>query len=152
MKSKILAAMAKAPQGSKLYLGADSVRFKKGKEAFARISVVAVVHLGGKHGCQVIGTDVVERVYDKNLGRPSHRMMLEVYEVTNLYLSLVEELPYDTHIEVHLDINPDTRYGSSCAAKQAAGYVMGMCQIEPIMKPDAWAASTCADLFHKKLA
>ncbi len=140
----------KAPQNSKIYLGADSVRYEKGKEAFAKISVVAVIHLGSQHGCKVIGYNETERVYDKKLGRPSHRMMLEVYAVSELYLKLKEEMP-EANIEVHLDISEKEEHGSSCAAKQAAGYVLGVCQIKPVMKPNSWAASTCADLFHKKL-
>lgn len=121
------------------------------KTAWAKISIVGVVHLGGLHGCKVFGHNTNERVYDNNLGKPHYRMMLEVYEVTKLYLALAELIP-DADIEVHLDINPDEKFGSSCAAKQASGYVLGMCQIKPIMKPNAWAASTCADLFDKKLA
>jgi len=151
MKDQIIKEFQKAPPNSKLYLGADSVRFMKDGQAFARISVVAVIHLAASKGCRVIGDNYVERVYDKNLGKPQHRMMLEVYEVCKLYLELVEVLE-DVDIEVHLDISEDSQYGSSCAAKQAAGYILGMCNVRPIMKPNAWAASTCADLFNKKLA
>lgn len=156
MAQKIATEYLKAPAGSKLYLGADSVRFeKKNKkfagQAFAKISVVAVIHLGGRHGCKVLGYNEVEQVWDKKLGRPQHRMMLEVYEVSKLYCELVELLPEDTEIEVHLDISEQEEHGSSCAAKQAAGYVLGVCQIKPVMKPNAWAASTCADLYNKKL-
>lgn len=155
MAEKIVQEYRKAPKNSRLYLGADSVRFeKKGKrfkgQAFAKISVVAVIHLGGRHGCQVIGYNEEEQVWDKKLGRPQHRMMLEVYEVSKLYNEIIELIP-DANIEVHLDISEDPAHGSSCAAKQAAGYVLGVCQIKPVMKPHAWCASTCADLFNKKL-
>lgn len=149
MIQEILTKYNQAPKGSKLYLGSDSVRFEKDGQAFARITTVAVIHLGSRHGCQVIGTNQVERVYDKKLGRPSHRMMLEVYEVSNLYTELMRHIP-DADIEVHLDISENMIHGSSCAAKQAAGYVLGVCQIKPVMKPNAWAASTCADLYNKK--
>lgn len=148
--AKIVEIFNQAPKNSKLYLGSDSVRFEKHGQAFAKITVVAVIHLAGSHGCKVVGYNEVERVYDKKLGRPQFRMMLEVYEVTKLYLALKEQLP-DVEIEVHLDISKDPQHGSSCAAKQAAGYILGVCQIKPVMKPDAWCASTCADLFNKKL-
>lgn len=148
--AQIVETFKSAPKKSKLYLGSDSVRFERDGQAFAKISVVAVIHLGGAHGCKVVGYNEVERVYDKKLGRPQYRMMLEVYEVTKLYLALKKELP-DIDIEVHLDISEDPQHGSSCAAKQAAGYVLGVCQIKPVMKPNAWCASTCADLFTKKL-
>lgn len=150
MHQKIVQEYKKAPKNSKIYLGSDSVRFEKDKQAFAKISIVAVIHLGSKHGCKVIGYNEVERVYDKKLGRPSHRMMLEVYAVSELYLKLKEELP-EANIEVHLDISEDKQHGSSCAAKQAAGYILGVCQIKPVMKPNAWAASSTADNFCRKL-
>lgn len=147
---KIVTEFKKAPPNSKLYLGSDSSRFKKGKQNFARISVVAVVHMACSKGCRVLGYNTVERVYDNNPGKPAHRMMLEVYEVSRLCTQLQAELP-NVDIEVHLDINPDERYGSSCVASQAKGYVQGVCQVTPVLKPNAWAASTCADLFTKKL-
>jgi predicted RNase H-related nuclease YkuK (DUF458 family) len=150
MIQKIVKTFQEAPSNSRIYLGSDSVRFEEDGRAYAKISIVAVVHLGAKHGCRVLGYNEIEQVYDKKLGRPSHRMMLEVYAVSELYLKLKEELP-DANIEVHLDISEDERHGSSCAAKQAAGYILGVCQIKPVMKPNAWCASTCADLYNKKL-
>lgn len=150
MHQKIIQEYQKAPKNSRIYLGSDSVRFEKDGQAFAKISIVAVVHLGSMHGCRVLGYNEVERVYDKKLGRPSHRMMLEVYAVSELYLKLKEALP-DANIEVHLDISENPKHGSSCAAKQAAGYILGVCQIKPVMKPHAWAASSTADNFCRKL-
>jgi predicted RNase H-related nuclease YkuK (DUF458 family) len=150
MIQKIVTEYRKAPANTKIYLGADSVRTKFNGYAIARISVVAVIHLASSKGCKVLGYNTVERVYDSKLGRPQHRMMLEVYEVSKLYLELVELLP-DAPIEVHLDISANPQHGSSCAAQQAAGYILGVCQVTPILKPNAWAASTCADLFTKKL-
>ena len=150
MLQKIVKTYKNAPANSKLYIGSDSVRFERDGVAYAKISVVAVIHLASKNGCKVVGYNEVERVYDKKLGRPSHRMMLEVYEVSKLYTELVKELP-DVKIEVHLDISENPEHGSSCVAKQAAGYILGVCQVKPVMKPNAWCASTCADLFNKKL-
>jgi predicted RNase H-related nuclease YkuK (DUF458 family) len=147
---KIVEEYNNAPEGSKLYIGSDSVRFERDGQAFAKISIVAVIHLGGRHGCKVIGYTETERVYDKKLGRPQYRMMLEVYAVSELYLQLKEQIP-EASIEVHLDISEKAEHGSSCAAKQAAGYILGVCQIKPVMKPNAWCASTCADLYSKKL-
>lgn len=150
MKEIIVKEFNRAPPNSKLYLGADSVRFEKKGQAFAKISVVAVIHLGSAHGCKVIGFNEVERVYDHNLGKPRHRMMLEVLELAKLYQELVEFIPPE-NMEVHLDISTAPEHGSSCAAKEAAGYFLGMFNVNPIMKPNAWAASTCADLYNKKL-
>ena len=48
-------------------------------------------------------------------------------------------------VEVHLDINPDEQYGSSCVIQQAVGYIKGVCNVIPMVKPDAFAASYAAD-------
>lgn len=144
-----------APPGTRLYLGADSVRYKDSKGvAKARITVVSVVHLAGSKGCKVVGDTTVERIYDKNLSKPQHRMMTEVQALVDVYLKLENALVengLDFPIEVHLDIASEEKYGSNCAAKAAAGYVLGMCGVSPVLKPEAWAASTAADLFPKKL-
>lgn len=153
----IIKELKKAPPNSRLYLGADSVRFtKKDKTAWAKITVVAVIHLAGRNGCKVIGLNEIEQVFDKNLSRPQYRMMQEVYKLSEFYLQIAERMLEEgifdyIPIELHLDIATDEKYGSSCAAKQAFGYIKGVCGITPIMKPTAWAASTAADLYNKKL-
>jgi hypothetical protein len=48
-------------------------------------------------------------------------------------------------VEVHLDINPDEQYGSSCVIQQAVGYIRGVCNVIPMVKPEAFAASYAAD-------
>lgn len=153
----VIKELKNAPPNSRLYLGADSVRFvkKSDKTTWAEITVVAVIHLSGRHGCKVIGFNETEQIFDSNLGRPQYRMMQEVYKLSELYLTLadrmIEEGLEHIPIEMHLDIATDDKFGSSCAAKQAAGYIMGVCGVSPIMKPIAWAASTAADLYNKKL-
>lgn len=53
-----------------------------------------------------------------------------------------------------LDINPDIRFGSSVACKEAIGYIRGTCMMEPVVKPHSWAGSNVADnlknLIHTK--
>jgi len=51
----------------------------------------------------------------------------------------------DRDVEVHLDINPDEMHGSSCVVQQAIGYIRGTCNVIPMVKPDAFAASYAAD-------
>ena len=70
--------------------------------------------------------------------------MTEVYKIADLYLQLADVLE-DRHVEVHLDINPDEKYGSSCVVQEAIGYIRGMCNVIPMVKPRAFAASYCAD-------
>jgi predicted RNase H-related nuclease YkuK (DUF458 family) len=155
MIQEVIAKLKASPPNSRLYLGADSVRFVDSKkQGWAKITVVAVIHLAGSKGCQVVGHTTKERVYDKNLGKPQHRMMTEAQALVDIYLLLEDamvEQGLDCPIEVHLDIASDKKYGSHCAAKAAAGYVLGVCGVAPVLKPNAWAASTAADLFPKKL-
>jgi predicted RNase H-related nuclease YkuK (DUF458 family) len=51
----------------------------------------------------------------------------------------------DRDVEVHLDINPDEMHGSSCVINEAVGYIRGMCNVIPLVKPEAFAASFAAD-------
>ena len=51
-------------------------------------------------------------------------------------------------VEVHLDINPNEMHGSSCVISQAIGYIKGVCNVIPFVKPDAFAASYAADRFR----
>mgnify|MGYP003340769633 FL=1 len=71
-------------------------------------------------------------------------LMNEVYNVSALFSELKDVLE-DRYVEVHLDLNPDIRYGSSCVIQQAIGYIRGTCNLTPMVKPNSWAASHCAD-------
>ena len=79
------------------------------------------------------------------------RLMTEVYKIAELYLKLADILE-DREVEVHLDINPNEMYGSNCVINEAVGYIRGMCNVIPMVKPNAWAASTCADRMKEILA
>jgi predicted RNase H-related nuclease YkuK (DUF458 family) len=54
-------------------------------------------------------------------------------------------------VEVHLDINPSASHGSNCVMNEAIGYIRGTCNVIPLIKPRAFAASYAADRF-KSLA
>lgn len=129
---------------TKVYLGCDSVRFTKNSRWYARYATVAIVHMNGKNGCKIFKNISVEADYDLKKSRPKMRMMNEVSKVCQLYTQLAPFIDeYD--IEIHLDINTDPKHGSSCAASEAAGYVLGMTGLEPKLKPESWAASFGAD-------
>ena len=131
---------------SKIYLGADSERFNINGIWYADYITVIVVHIDGCHGCKVFGEIVRERDYDQKKNKPAIRLMNEVYKVSELFQSMAEILE-DRHVEVHLDINPNEMYGSSCVVQQAIGYIRGTCNIVPMVKPNAFAASYAADRF-----
>ena len=82
--------------------------------------------------------------------------MNEVYKLADLYLQLKDVLE-DREVQVHLDINPNEMHGSSCVINEAVGYIRGMCNVIPLVKPNAFAASYCADrlkhiMSHQKVA
>lgn len=136
---------------SKIYIGGDSERFKIGNKWFADYATVVVVHIDGKRGAKVFGEITREQDYDYKPGRPSIRLMNEVTKVAELYYKLVDTIG-DRPVEIHLDINPDERFGSSCVVTQAIGYIMGTCNMKPKIKPNAFAASIAADRFKELVA
>lgn len=136
---------------SKIYIGCDSERFKLQGTWHADYCVAIVIHLEGKHGCKVFGTVTREADYDSKPGRPALRLMNEVYKVSEMY-EILREVIGKRYCEVHLDINPEDRFGSSCVVNQAIGYIRGTCNMNPRVKPEAFAASICADRLKELLA
>jgi predicted RNase H-related nuclease YkuK (DUF458 family) len=130
--------------GTKIYLGADSERFRESRVWWAEYTTVVVVHINGKHGCKIFGEVDRERDYDARGDRPSMRLMNEVYRVSELFQRLALVLA-DRPVEVHLDINPNEMHASSCVVQQAIGYIRGTCNVIPMVKPQAFAASYAAD-------
>ena len=140
---------AQTPE-TRIYLGCDSERIKIDGVWYADYVLAIVVHINGNNGCKLFGEVQRERVWDVKPGKPAQRLMTEVYKVSELYLKLADVLE-GRQVEVHLDINPDEQYGSSCVISQAVGYIKGTCNVIPFVKPEAFAASYAADRF-KSLA
>ena len=136
---------------TKVYIGGDSRRFREGGIWKAEYTLAVVVHIDGNHGCKIFGESSVEIDYDQKRERPSMRLMMEVYKISDLYLKLHEVLE-DREVAVHLDINPNELHGSSCVVQQAIGYIRGVCNVVPLVKPNAWAASYAADRLKEVLA
>jgi uncharacterized protein len=131
---------------TKIYIGTDSVRFKKEGRWFAKYATVCVVHLNGKNGCRVFKQRSIEPDYDLKKNRPKMRLLNEVIKSCELYNQLAPFID-EFNCEIHLDISPNPINGSNCVAMQAAGYVLGVTGVEPKLKPDAFAASFGADHF-----
>jgi len=129
---------------TRIYLGADSSRYKVNGAWWAEYTVAIVVHIDGRHGCKIFGEITRERDYDQKASKPSMRLMNEVYRVSEMFQKLSAVLE-DRPVEVHLDINPNEMHGSSCVVQQAIGYIRGTCNVIPMVKPDAFAASYAAD-------
>ena len=136
---------------TKIYIGADSERFKMDGKWYADYTLAVVVHIDGCHGCKIFGEIQTELDYDQKKSKPSMRLMNEVYKVSQLFQDLASVLE-DRYVEVHLDINPNEIYGSSCVVQQAIGYIKGTCNVVPMVKPRAFAASYAADRLKFLLA
>jgi uncharacterized protein len=134
---------------TKIYIGTDSVRFKRDGRWYAKYATVLIVHKNGNNGCKVYAHHSVEPDYDLKKNRPAMRLMNEVIKTCELYTQVAPFIDsYD--VEIHLDINPDTKHGSSCVATQAAGYALGITGLEESqikLKPESFCASFGADHF-----
>ena len=140
---------------TKVYIGGDSERMMIDGVWYADYTLVVVVHINGKNGCKIFGEVIRERDYDQRKDRPRMRLMNEVMKIAELYLKL-DEITDEYEVEVHLDINPNELHGSSCVINEAVGYIKGMCNVVPMVKPNAWAASYAADrlkdVIHNRVA
>jgi predicted RNase H-related nuclease YkuK (DUF458 family) len=130
--------------GTRVYLGADSIRYREKNIWYAEYTVAVVIHINGNNGCKIFGEITRERDYDHKLSKPAMRLMNEVYRVSEMFQRLAPVMG-DFPVEVHLDINPNEAHGSSCVVGQAIGYIRGTCNVIPLVKPKAFAASYAAD-------
>ena len=150
----LLELLCEVDTNTKIYIGSDSVRFKRNGEKFFRVCTVCVVHINGRNGCKVFRHRKNHRDYDVKMVSPSLRLMTEVMQTCELYTQLAP-LISDFDIEIHADINPDTRHGSSCVAHQAAGFILGTTGVredQVKLKPNSWCASFGADHYAHNLA
>lgn len=172
------AVLKQAGPDAKLYLGCDSEAMKlrvpsktgatkggKVKQLYENVwhadyTVVIAIHHREKHvdaqgrvsytgkGSRILGEVVRERLYDQDRRKPRLRLMNEAYKVADAFIRL-KPLIEDYDLEIHLDINPKVEFNSSIVVKEAAAYVRGMTQVEPMVKNRAFAASFAADRFKE---
>lgn len=135
---------------TKVYLGCDSERVMSNDVWYADYTIAVVVHINGNNGCKIFGQVIRERDFDKHQNKPRMRLMNEVYKVADMYLKLAAII--SNEIEVHLDINPSEEYSSNIVMNEAIGYIKGMCNVIPLIKPNAFAASGAADRLKSLVA
>lgn len=135
-------AIKNSSKESSIYIGADSVRFKKrGRRTqwFARYSVVIVLHKDSRHGCNIFHNTIVLPDY----GNLRTRLLTEVQFSLDAF-SAIEDVIDNRHLEIHLDVNPDPKHNSNIVVKEATGWVRGM-GLTAKIKDESWCASTAAD-------
>ncbi|RUM31446.1 MAG: hypothetical protein DSY42_02675 [Aquifex sp.] len=125
----------KTDKDTSIYVGCDS-RQQKDKTVFV---TVIVVHLSSKHGAKVFWK--VEKT--QKIISLRQRLMEEVSRAV-YHALLIADVVENRHFEVHLDINPDESRASSVILREAVGYVLAQ-GLKPVLKPDAFAASSAAD-------
>lgn len=133
------AIIASSPESS-VYIGADSIRFKKDKKWFARYSVVIIVHMDSKRGCKLFHKTVDLEDY----GNLRQRLITETFYAIEAATEVIEVIG-DRKLEVHLDLNPNPKHKSNIAVKEALGYVKGAVGLDAKIKPASFAASHCSD-------
>lgn len=141
-------AIAQSSKESNVYVGCDSIRFKSKngipgliqKDGWgARYSVVIVLH-HPRDGCSIFHQTFILPDY----GNIRARLMTEVNYATEAALAILDYLG-GRKLSIHLDINPDEKHKSSVAVKEAIGWVRAMFGQDPVVKPDAWAATHVGD-------
>lgn len=128
---------------SSVYIGCDSKRFRKHGRWFARYVTVIIIHKDSSKGCVLFHDTNVLDDYSTT-SNPKMRLINEVMFAVNAAHEVMPVIG-DRHFELHVDVNPNPKYKSSVAVKEAMGYVYGTLGIEAKIKPDAFAAMHAAD-------
>lgn len=117
-------------EDTKVFIGCDS-SVKKGEATY----IVALI-LYRTDFCKVYKT--MHKLPD--YGNIKARMLQEAAFAIQTALEL------NVPAEIHLDINPNPKFKSNAALKEALAYVKGM-GLQAKVKPEAFAASCAADYF-----
>ena len=133
-------AILDSSKESSVYIGCDSIRFRKNKMWYAKYSTVIIVHMDSKRGCKLFHSSVDMPDY----GNLKQRLLTEVQMAVMAATEIIEVLG-DRHMEIHLDINPNPKHKSSVAIKEALGWVKGSLGLDAKVKPASFAATHAAD-------
>jgi uncharacterized protein len=133
-------AILDSSQESSVYIGCDSIRFRKNKMWYAKYSTVVIVHMDSKKGCRLFH----ESVDMPDYGNLKQRLLTEVQYAVATATEIIEVLG-NRHMEIHLDINPDPKHKSNVAVKEALGWVKGSLNMDAKIKPASFAATHAAD-------
>jgi predicted RNase H-related nuclease YkuK (DUF458 family) len=133
-------AILDSSQSSSIYIGCDSIRFRKNNQWHAKYSTVVIVHMDSKKGCRLFH----ESIDMPDYGNLKQRLLTEVQMAVTTATEIIDIIG-DRHLEIHLDINSDPKHKSSVAVKEALGWVKGSLGLDAKIKPSAFAATHAAD-------
>jgi predicted RNase H-related nuclease YkuK (DUF458 family) len=131
---------------SSVYVGCDSIRYKKKDKWYAKYSTVVILHMDSKKGCRLFH----ESIDMPDYGNLKQRLMTEVQLAVAAASEIIEVIG-DRHMEIHLDLNPSPNHKSNIAVKEAIGWVRGSFGFDPMIKPESFAATHAADHAVRKL-
>ncbi len=133
----------------KVSVGTDSQKTGKSYK-FATVILISVTeNLGGGiivgRGGKIIHTTHIHTFKQFAKELVNERMVYEVGKSIEIATEIALLLDvYDIPLEIHADINPDSRHESNKALQYAIGYILGM-GYDFKIKPNAPASSNCAD-------
>ena len=133
-------AILDSSKESSVYIGCDSIRFRKNKQWYAKYSTVIIVHMDSKRGCKLFHSSTDMPDY----GNLKQRLLTEVQMAVSTATEIIDVIG-DRHMEIHLDINPNPKHKSSVAVKEALGWVKGSLGLDAKIKPSSFAATHAAD-------
>lgn len=133
-------AILESSPDSSIYIGADSIRYKKKDKWFAKYSTVIILHVDSKRGCRLFHNSVDMPDY----GNLKQRLLTEVQHAVAAATEIIDVVG-DRHVEIHLDINPNPQHKSNVAVKEALGWVKGSLNMDAKIKPASFAATHAAD-------
>ena len=136
-------AIRNSSEQSSIYIGCDSKRFKRKGLWYARYMTVIIVHRDSSKGCQLFYDSQILQDWGQDKS-PKQRLLNEVMFAVNAATEVLEVIG-DRHMEIHIDINPNPKYKSNVAVKEALGYVKGNLGLDAKIKPHAFAAMHAAD-------
>jgi predicted RNase H-related nuclease YkuK (DUF458 family) len=128
------AILESSPQSS-VYIGADSIRFKKKGVWHAKYSTVIIVHMDSKKGCKLFH----ESIDMPDYGNLKQRLLTEVQFAVQAASEVIDVLG-DRHMEI-----PNPKHKSNVAVKEALGWVKGSLGMDAKIKPASFAATHAAD-------
>lgn len=119
----------------KIYVGTDSQQ----DGLKTQFVTVVVIHDEGKGGRAFYTKDTVPRI--KSL---RERLLKEVWMSVQLAMEISPFIKETSELEVHVDVNTNTRFKSSAYVKEVTSLVVSQ-GFNAKLKPDAWAAMHVAD-------
>jgi predicted RNase H-related nuclease YkuK (DUF458 family) len=90
------AILDSSPESS-VYIGCDSIRFRKNKQWYAKYSTVVIVHMDSKHGCKLFHDSVDMPDY----GNLKQRLLTEVQMAVSTATEIIDVLG-NRHMEIRI--------------------------------------------------